>query len=373
MNSKFNQTNLLRFWLTRLQIDYDEICRNYGVQLEPPIFEISSGEKQLGCWQCAARSLRISEHLIASYPWWITLQVLKHEMAHQYCSEVIKATSSAHGEGFQKACSLLGVLPEFRGVSMVTDEFLHQMCDCGKDSGTDTKALLKIEKLLALGESSNVHEAEAALQKASVLIEKYHLEQLISPDRSPYTVAVIETGKKQIATYKRQICRILQDFFFVRVVLSQAYNPLFNTMQKTIEIMGTRENVSIAEYCYDFLENRLDFLWKEFRLRTGSSGRTQKNSYYLGVVLGFFHKLQDQNRQAIKKMTTESQHRELLVLESGRLDVFVQMHFPRLRKSSSRGSRVDRSIYHKGMDAGRTLSFTEAVASASQVPRRLLE
>ncbi|MFT5727735.1 MAG: hypothetical protein ACI8PB_001876 [Desulforhopalus sp.] len=370
MKSKFTETGKRRFWLTRLQIEHEEICRNYGVQLSLPIFEISSGERQLGCWQAGTRSLRISEHLITSYPWGVTLQVLKHEMAHQYCSEVLRSKFTAHGEDFQKACFRLGVLPEFRGFSLVTDELLQQLDDHGKGGTSEPKVLTKIEKLLALGESPNIHEAEAALQKASTLIEKYHLQQLTSPDHSSYIVGVIEIGKKQIATYKRHICRILQDFFFVRVVLSRVYNPHIDTVQKTIELMGSRENVAIAEYCYFFLENRLELLWNDFRQRTRSSGRTQKNSYYLGVVLGFFQKLQDQNRKR-KTTAVEPQRKELLLVEDRRLDAFVQMHFPRVRKSSSSGSRVDRGVYQKGMEAGRTLTLTEGVANKGTVVGRL--
>ncbi|MFT5701368.1 MAG: hypothetical protein ACI8ZB_004259 [Desulforhopalus sp.] len=373
MKSKYAETSLYRFWLTRLRTEYDEICLNYGVSLQPPIFEISVGEKQLGCWQSGTRSLRISERLITSYPWGITLQVLKHEMAHQYCSEVMHSQSTAHGNDFQRACSLFGVLPDFRGFSVVTEKLLDNIHDPGSDGANGPKTLSKIEKLLALGESSNIHEAEAALQKASVLIEQYHLQQLVASDHSSFIVTAIETGKKQVATYQRHICRILQEFFFVRVVLSQAYNPRLNTMQKTIELMGTRENVAIAEYCYDFLENRLALLWNEFRMRTKSCGRTQKNSYYLGVVLGFLGKLQEQDRQANVEMGTESICKELLVVEDRRLDTFVQMHFPRLRKSSSRGSRVDKDIYQKGMEVGRTLTLTKGVGSPAGDVRRLLE
>lgn len=356
--------------MTRLQIEHQEICLNYGVQLALPLFEISSSKKQLGCWQAGTKSLRISEHLITSYPWGITLQVLKHEMAHQYCSEVMRSKSTAHGGDFQKACSCLGVLPEFRGFSLVTDEVLQQLNAHGQASNTGPKVLIKIEKLLALGESSNVHEAEAALQKASSLIEKYHLQQLLSPSNSSYVVGVIEVGKKQIATYKRHICRILQDFFFVRVVLSRAYNPHTNTVQKTIEMLGSKENVAIAEYCYFFLENRLELLWKEFQQRTRSSGRTQKNSFYLGVVLGFFQKLQDQNKKR-EKTAVEPQRNALLLVEDRRLDAFVQMHFPRMRKSSSSGSRVDADVYKKGMEAGRTITFTEGVANGAKALGRL--
>lgn len=372
MKSKFAETTLHSFWLIQLQIEYDEICLNYGVKLARPIFEISKGEKQLGCWRSETRSLRISEYLISTYPWSITLQVLKHEMAHQYCSEVMQSKGGAHGEDFQRACSFLGVLPEFRGFSLVTKELLQELGNQGTGGEKGQKVLSKIEKLLALGESSNVHEAETALQKASMLIEKYHVQQLTSPDHSLYTASVIETGKKQIATYRRYICRILQDFFFVRVVLTSSYNPLVNTMQKTIEIMGTRENIAVATYCYDFLENNLVLLWKEFRKRSGRSGRSEKNSYYLGVVLGFLKKLQEQNATEVEKTSIEPLRKELLVVEDRRLDAFVQIHFPRLRNAPSRGARIDRDTYDEGFEAGRSLTLTKGVVGdSSSSPRRL--
>ena len=372
MKSKLAETTLHRFWLIQLQIEYDEICFNYGVELSRPIFEISKGEKQLGCWHSKTRSLRISECLISTYPWSITLQVLKHEMAHQYCSETLQSKGGAHGEDFQSACSLLGVLPEFRGFSLVTKELLQEFGKQVTGASKGQKILSKIEKLLALGESSNVHEAETALQKASLLIEKYHVQQLTSPDHSLYTASVIETGKKQIPTYRRYICRILQEFFFVRVVLSSSYNPLVNTMQKTIELMGTRENIVVATYCYDFLENNLPLMWKEFHLRTGRTGRSEKNSYYLGVVLGFLGKLREQQVQEKDKTPIEPLRKELLVLEDRRLDAFVEMHFPRLQNSPSRGARINKDIYQEGLEAGRSLTLTKGVEDdCSSSPRRL--
>jgi hypothetical protein len=364
MKTTCNPAVLKKFWLTRLQEEYDQICLDYRLQLEPPIFEISEGKKQLGCWNAATRSLRMSQYLIMSYPWSVTLQVLKHEMAHQYSSEVLGQTA-AHGEGFQAACALLGVLPQYRGCRIVTAEILARLTRPEKNLSEGQKVLARIEKLLALGESSNVHEAEAALKKASLLIEKYHLQQLVSSEHSAYVVCLIEIGKKQIATYQRHICRILQDFFFVRVVLSETYKPLTNEVQKAIELLGTSENVAIAEYCCHFLENRLALLWQEYRLRNKSSGRTQKNSFYLGVVLGFWEKLQEQNSGGARANIASAEHRELLVVEDRRLETFVQSHFPRLRKTSSRRSTVDRKVYQEGMQAGRSLRMTEGVTQGS--------
>ena len=372
MTFKIDKNSLTGFWLTRLQMEFSEICFAHGVELAPPVFEISTSITQLGSWRSGVRSLKISEHLILSYPWSTTLQVLKHEMAHQYCSEVIGREAPAHGEDFKKACFLLGVIPEFRGCRVVTTELLHELSLRDKGRGKANPILQKIEKLLALGKSPNIHEAEAALQKASALIEKYQVDQLSCLVDAEYRVVVIETGKKQVATYKRHILRILQDFFYVRVVLSNAYTPMSNGVQKTFELMGTSENTAIAEYCYYFLENQLELLWKDVRLRTARSARTQKNSYYLGVVLGFSQKLKAQ-QQNNPLETSHSQHHELLLLADRKLDNFVQMYFPRLKKSQTRRSRVDSDMYHKGVAEGRKLTLSGGVTHGRSVIRGFLE
>lgn len=324
----------------------------------------------MGCWQSSTRSLRISEHLIRSYPWSTTLQVLKHEMAHQYCEEVSCDNDSAHGESFQRACILLGVLPVYRGAQVISEALLRDIAEGEGGRGKSCKILSKIEKLLALGESSNSHEAEVALQKASLLIDKYQVDQLTVGDHENYTVTVVETGRKQVATYRRYICNILQEFFYVRVVLAEAYVPLTNGTQKTIELLGTAENVAIAEYCFHFLENQLEILWKQFHLATGKKGRTQKNSYYLGVVLGFYQKLKIQSAAAT---AVTSQQKELLVVEDTRLGLFVQNQFPRLQKSSARSSRVDRDSYQQGMTEGQRLSLKGGVERDKTSPQKYLE
>lgn len=368
---KVIERNVLhRFWLARLQHEHSTICRIHGVELRLPLFELSGGRKELGCWLSESRCIKISEHLIADYPWTTTVQVLRHEMAHQYCSEILEDSSGGHGRSFKAACDRLGVLPEFRRAGVGSEEFLRAL---GGESDKDESSgvVEKIEKLLALGQSSNIHEAELALEKARLLMDKYQVQQLGS-DQSykNYTLAVIEMGSRQVATYRRYICQILQDYFFVRVVLSETYLPLHNDFVKTLELLGTKENVAVAEYCYYFLENNLQFLWQQFRVATGAKGRREKNSYYLGVVTGYYGKLEAQN------MTLEPKSRvqkELMVMEDARLTSFLQICHPRLVRSSSRRSLVDQETYERGMVEGQKLNFSPGVAEGGHQQQKYLK
>jgi hypothetical protein len=221
-----------------------------------------------------------------------------------------------------------------------------------------------VEKLLALSQSSNEHEATLAMQKANELIEKHHIRELGCAREHRYGYGIIDRKKKRIEGYQRRICTILHDFFFVKVVLSSLYDPLVNDTFKTIELLGTRENVAIAEYCYHFLENRLASLWSLNRKRFKGSVRTEKNSYYLGLLRGFYQKLQEQ-KSGRKDPHIEPRVGDLIVAEEKRLDTFVGMCFPRLRRISRPGPKVYSGTYNEGVATGKTITFAEGLTDNS--------
>ena len=293
------------------------------------------------------------------------MQVLKHEMAHQLCSEQFRAEGAPHGEAFQQACELLGVLPEYRRAGTAVVEMVEQAIGGSKISKRGRECMARVEKLLALSQSSNEHEAALAMQKANDLIEKFHIQELGNDKEYRYGFGIIDRKRKRIESYQRRISSILHDFFFVRVVLASLYDPLRNDTYKTIELLGTKENVTIAEYCYHFLENRLASLWSLNRHRFKGSTRTEKNSYYLGMLRGFYQKLQEQ-KDGKEDPCIEPQLGALVVAEQKRLEMFVGMRFPRLRKASKSGVKVYRGTYDEGVKTGKTITFTEGLAGKNK-------
>lgn len=360
-----NIDKLQYLWLQQLQLEFEEICMMYGLHLRLPVFEISDAKKELGAWCADTRTLRLSRHLIVNYSWSVTMQVLKHEMAHQLCSEKFRTVDAPHGDAFQHACELLGVLPEYRRPGTMVVEIVEQAIGGSKISERGRECMAKVQKLLALSQSSNEHEAALAMQKANDLIEKYHIQELGNDEKYRYGFGIINRKRKRIESYQRRICTILHDYFFVRVVLSSLYDPLRNDTYKTIELLGTKENVTIAEYCYHFLENRLASLWSLNRYRFKGSTRTEKNSYYLGLLRGFYQKLQEQ-KKGNEDLGIEPQVGDLVVAEEKRLDIFVGMRFPRLRKASKSGVKVYGGTYNEGVETGKTITFTEGLTGTSK-------
>jgi hypothetical protein len=347
-------------WLEQLFLEYQDICRSHNVLLHAPVFEITESQKVYGSWHAATRILSLSRHLILRYSWSVTLQVLKHEMAHQLCCESAEAEGKAHGEQFQQACERLGVLPEFRRPGLVVPDMVESAAAGSELSESGRKCLAKIEKLLALSRSANEHESARAMEKANELLEKYHLRGLAEGGEHRYASMVIDRKKKKIAAYQKHICAILQEFFFVRIVLSELYDPSRSDTFKTIEMFGTRENVAIAEYCYDFLENRLALLWTANRDRFCRSIQTEKNSYYLGLLRGFQWKLRNQKKNRVEN-AAGSEAGALIVAEEQRLTWFVGMRFPRLRRISAKGAKVYGNTYNEGVAAGKLITFNEGV------------
>ncbi|MBU1564852.1 MAG: SprT-like domain-containing protein [Proteobacteria bacterium] len=358
VNLRIDQLQAL--WLQQLQHEHEDICISHNVLLPTPIFEISDSQKIYGCWQAATGILSLSRHLILQHSWSVTLEVLKHEMAHQLCSVSLQVGNRAHGELFQKACERLGVLPEFRRPGVVVKDLVHEAAARSELSESGRRCLAKIEKLLALGRSANEHEAALAMEKANALLEKYHLHGLGEGGEHRYACVIIDRKKKKIASYQRHICSILQEFFFVRIVLSQLYDPCRNDSFKTVELFGTRENVAIAEYCFHFLENHLALLWSANRDRFRGVVQTEKNSYFLGLLRGFHQKLREQKKSRTEK-TFQPQAGALILAEEQRLAWFVGMRFPRLRRASTRGSKVYGATYQEGVEAGRHITLNDAV------------
>ena len=367
-------------WLEQLIHEFNYICSYYRVQLRTPIFELSAVKQQLGCWVPDQRIIRISQHLIASSCWDVVLMVLKHEMAHQVCSEYFGLPSAGHGKAFQEACQLLGVPAPY---NRSTGDLPDVLAEPAKDEKTEAgrNIIRRVNKLFALAGSENEHEAALAMQRATQLLRRHNVEMItgdnLSDNPSGCVRLLIKTGKKQIPSWRKAICRILKDYFFVEVIFSSLYDAQRQDSYKTIELLGRSENVPVAEHCFYFLEQQLESLWGKNRQRFKGNTRTAKNSYYLGLLHGFSQKMAEQGKQAQNMSPGETQQRSevvegrnmtgaLIVSGDTVLQKFVGFHFPRLRTSTTRGVRIDRQSYEDAVIAGKKIVLHQSLTEKRQ-------
>jgi len=358
-------------WLNQLLVEYEDICWSYGVALTPPLFEISDSKKEVGSWHLSTRTMCLSRYLIEENCWAVTLQVLKHEMAHQLCSDYFKSGERGHGPDFQKGCRLLGVEQPFCGPHTSLPDVRKAIEKGSELSEVGRRFIRKVEKLFALARSPNENEAALAMEKANELIEKYNLSFRDTGGEKQFGYTVINRKRKRIESYQRHICRILQDFFFVRVVMSSLYDPLTDQRYKSIELLGTKENVTIAEHCYYFLENKLFSLWNYNRFKFKGSTITEKNSYFLGLLAGFYDKLALQ-KESRKGETVKAGSRALVIVAEKELGRYVSSRFPRLQKVPGRAARIYRNTYNDGVATGKTITLARGVAGKSMQSGRFL-
>lgn len=369
------ETRLHQAWVRELNRAFQSICWGYRVPLhDRPMIEISRSHKEWGAWDPLWRTIRISADLILHHPWDVTLNVFKHEMAHQIVTD-LWGSEDGHGPLFERACDMIGVPEAFRGAGGDAPRTIGEMWREPIDRGS-MGMLEKVRKLLSLARSANENEAFLAMAKANELIEKYHMDRIAKDKAHGYTYAIIHHKKRRIENYQRRICVILRDHFLVETVCSRLYDPIADKTYQTIELLGTVENVRIAEYVYHFLMNQMDILWKAHQQNGRGAGLRNKRSYRLGVLEGFHDRL---DRQAEERRRRHSPDRAanvslvpLILHEKARLESFVRTRFPRLATSRSVSTRLDPSTFQAGIEDGGRLTLHKGIHDKDGYQGRLL-
>ncbi|PIE58118.1 MAG: hypothetical protein CSA33_04185 [Desulfobulbus propionicus] len=356
---------LEKLWLRQLQREWDSICYQYDLPLKMPLFRVTSSTTTLGSWQEHERLISLSSHLILNYPWLVTLQVFKHEIAHQCCSEIWplnRKKEKDHGQTFLEACAFLGVEPAFQRAHADTEQGVRRFLQ-GAQQTEESRVMDKIRKLLQLGGSGNEHEAAAALVKAGELMDRYSLQLDQFDEQSAVTSVMLRTGKQRLSATVKSICSLLDRHFSVRVIILREYDPLADKEYKVLVLYGLQEQVALAEHCYHFLEERLDTLWKAYKKRQSQTRRVTKKSYELGLLAGFAEKLRQKSvgRQAQPAQQEPVETRELARLEQ-RVDDFVRARHPKLVRTRRSQGSYDPGAYHQARKQGENLDFNTPVA-----------
>lgn len=359
----------LRLWAEQLVLEHRRITWQHRVDLTTPLIEIGDGSGYWGKWWPDRRTIVISARLVRQHPWEVVLNVFRHEMAHQLVSET-RGPAPAHGEYFAAACERLGVPPGYRRAGGNLPDSRPLPDPLNQDR---SRALLeKVRKLLALAESANEHEALLAMRKARELLDQHQLP--LPGEQSEYCSLVINLGRHRISSHHRAIASILMDHFQVEVVLASTYDAGACATCKCLDLIGRPGQVKIAEYIFNFLENRLQRLWENQRRLKPGGGRTGANSYRLGVLKGFREKLTTEKGGALDRgaaAATPSAERLPVRLADPERDRFLACRYPRLTSSRGRSITVSHEHYRAGREDGRRLELRaglEKTGSSAPLP-----
>ena len=269
--------------------------------LLPPTLALEDAASRLGQWQGGTRTLSISRRLILGQPWPVVVEVLKHEMAHQYVHEVLGLTDeAAHGPTFRALCERLGIDASAAGLPAVPPSVGEGTVATGESDAASEAArqLRRIARLLALAESQNLHEAEMAMREAQRLMLKHNLSERSARANRGAGAVPQRYGYRQLGAVKRRVdegerllAMLLSQHFFVESIWVPSFDVRRGVRGSALEICGTPENLEMAAYVYDFLLHTAERLWKAHRRERALPGDRERRTFIAGVMIGFGERL----------------------------------------------------------------------------------
>ncbi|MDB4939489.1 MAG: hypothetical protein JWP87_6461 [Labilithrix sp.] len=312
--------------------------------LKIPQFELVASRARLGRWIPDTRIIELSRPLVLEQPWGVVVEVLKHEMAHQYVAEILgEHGETAHGPRFRAVCVKLGIDAAASGMPIPKP---------GAVEAEQGKVGERIARLLALAESPNVHEAEAAMAAAQKLLLKHNLELRHTRTAQGYSWRHLGEPTGRTTEAERVLSLILGKHFFVEAIWVPVYRPALGKRGSVLEICGTPENCEIAEYVHGYLVQTAERLWMEHKVEQGILSNRERRTFLAGVMSGMSDKLA---REAKKSASAG-----LVWVADGDLEGFFRRRHPHVRHVRYQGQRRTDAYAH-GREAGQKIVIHKGV------------
>jgi hypothetical protein len=320
--------------------------------LKPVQLALSDAEGFLGRYLHETRSIELSRAFVHGAPWGSILEVLKHELAHQFVLEVLNEHEAPHGPAFRAVCARLGIDARSSGLPSPTP------------SPESQRVLERVHKLLALAESDNQNEAEAAAAAAQRLMLRHNLETAEATREDGYGYRHLGRITGRVSEWERRLGNLLSEHFFVEVIWVPAYRKREQKRGSVLEAIGSPENLELAAYVYDFLVHSAQRLWRAHKAEQNLGQDRERMSYFAGVMSGFGQKLKQQARA----------HKAdgLVWLPHEKLTTYTRKRHPYLRTISHAGQRRSDAFAH-GEQAGRSVLLHRGISRGSSGETRLLK
>jgi hypothetical protein len=326
-----------RMILRELTLEWALLNRErFRGRMRAPVIALTDAEGLLGRWDLTHRTILMQRALFTSERYAEVIEILKHEMAHQFVHECLGIfDETAHGETFQRVCRDIGADARASGAA---------------SAAAPDGLLAKVAHLLALAESDNPHEAENAMVQAQRLIAKHNLVPIPHEARH-YTARALGVPRGRVSEAERVVAKILVTHFFVDAIWISSLRLADGVRGSVLEVSGTRENVELAEYVHGFLHGAAERLWT---IRTKSPG-DRRPAFLAGVMSGFAEKLvREQKKQAAAG---------LVWLKDADLGHYFRRRHPRVRHVRYGGEARSRA-FQDGVSEGAKLVLRRAIKDA---------
>ncbi len=346
-------------WETALWV-LDESHRE---RMRPPLFRLRDYRRTWGTWSVERREISLGRDLVLRHSWDAVLEVLLHEMAHQFAEEVLGAGEEPpHGPVFQRACHLLRANPRASGGFTPLDDRLAR-----DPQAEDDRTVRRVRKLMALAESPNRNEAEVSMAKAHELIARYNIRSLEQDEKRDFLSIFVGKPALRHPREDYALANLLQEFYFVQGIWVPAYVLEKGKMGRVLEISGTEQNVRLASYVHDFVCRFIEAEWRTYNDGKGLN-RSRKSDYAAGIIEGFRSKLASQNTRKRARGG-----KALIKLQDPLLDRYVAYRYPRTVTERRALSGRDEKVASDGREAGRRLVLHQGITERRRGRRRLIQ
>lgn len=331
--------------------------------LQAPQFRITEANtSHWGQWTASSREMHFSRFLVSKRPWNEVLEVLKHEMAHQFVSEVLHLDSEvSHGPTFQGVCKKYNIDAAARGIPGA------------KNLTTTNHIVEKIQHLLKLAENAGATEAEkeAAASAAHSMMLKYNIAVQEKNEERGYTLRYLGGVTGRIQSYMSELANLLSKYYFVEIIWISTRDPRTGKDGNELEISGTEDNVEVAEYIHDFLSRAAVEAWEKkfadpsFKLQLNSEfargfargtftsprgfNVSARSNFLTGFIQGYRAQLQQTTVQEIQQGL-------ILAKDTGLEEFYHQLH-PHIRNKKSGGGQYNSGVRGMGFAEGNALKI----------------
>ena len=321
----------------------------FGGLLRPAVLRLTDAQV-LGRWIPAQRVLELSRSLVLERPWGEVVEVLRHELAHQYVDEVLGVTDEpSHGPTFQRICRERAIDASATGLP-----------GAAPAQPAAARLLEKLQRLLSLAGSDNRHEAELAMERAQEFMLRHQLS--LEGSRQRYVFRHLGRPQRRKSRAESLVGSVLIEHFFVEAIWTSAYSPRTGHEGQQLEICGSEENVAMAEYVYEFLLRTARELWAAARA-TGELRPGDRQAFMAGVIQGFRAKLDGARRQ--------HQSTGLVYVGDPGLRDYYRRRHPLVRRRTF-GETTRAAAAARGRAEGKKVVLHRPMEQSSSASRRLL-
>jgi len=223
--------------------------------------------------------------------------------------------------------------------------------------------LERIAKLLALAESPNEHEAQAAMSAAQRLMLKHNIEAAVSGSTSSYCFRHLGQPTGRVSEHERRLAMLLDEFFFVQVIWVPVWRVSDAKRGSVLEVCGSRDNVELAAYVYDFMIYTAGALYETDRKRRRDRTHQARRKFLAGVMGGFQERLRGERAR--------SEAQGLVWVGDAELRGYFRRRHPHVRWARHAVS-TSGAAYARGQTAGRNIVLHRGVKSAAGATIRQL-